>query len=300
MSRFLAALICFGAALLGAPSRSEAGVIPWMYDAIFGYGHAGYGGGYSGGGYGGGYMTGYAPAYPPRYVARMYRASYAFGGGDSYGYGATTNYAPWYGYSAGGACCSPCGTSACSPCGTGACGGGACGTGCENGCGTGCSGGNCGGSGSTNVPSTQPNVNERTGPTPTWASPANEKNAPADDFRSSSGAPRPAAGAGSPGTTPFNSYNPNAPNVEPNNSAPNFKPAPGEPGTPRREKTNEDNGAVTPRLSPINPGDKVAFKTPARFTRSGILPTFQLPTIVSAPPRTVPEPLVTPAVVASK
>jgi hypothetical protein len=92
-------------ALVGA--RADAGVIPWVYDSVFGYGWGyGYGGmpygGYGGYGYGGGYPVSYAaPAY-------------------------TTNYAPSYGYadySLGGeyladsSCCDPCSNG----CSTGGC-----------------------------------------------------------------------------------------------------------------------------------------------------------------------------------
>ena len=44
MTRSLAALACC-AALFGAPAQSDAGIIPWMYDSVFGYGPSG-GGGY--------------------------------------------------------------------------------------------------------------------------------------------------------------------------------------------------------------------------------------------------------------
>ena len=61
---------------LGTTSRAEAGVIPWLYDSIFGYGWGG--GGYGGGGYsygsgygGGGYGAGYAA---PMYSTPTYSA----------------------------------------------------------------------------------------------------------------------------------------------------------------------------------------------------------------------------------
>ncbi len=71
-------LVGFLVPCCGLTARSEAGVIPWIYDSIFGYGwggssygggHGGYGGGmpysagYGGWGYGGGYGSSYAPAY---------------------------------------------------------------------------------------------------------------------------------------------------------------------------------------------------------------------------------------------
>lgn len=97
------------------PHESQAGVIPWLYDAIFG--PPGSMMAYSGGGYyggGGAYTAGYAP----------YWSGYA----PAFGYGGcgpcqTTSYAP-------AGCCDPC-QSSCSPCGGGCavgspCSGGAC------------------------------------------------------------------------------------------------------------------------------------------------------------------------------
>lgn len=80
----------FTPALASVPA--DAGVIPWVYDSIFGYGWGyGYGGmpygGYGGAGYGG---------YPVSYAAPVY----------------TTNYGPGYGYSVADSCC-------CDPCSTG-------------------------------------------------------------------------------------------------------------------------------------------------------------------------------------
>ncbi len=56
---------------LGATTQAEAGVIPWLYDSIFGYG---WGGGYGGGGYGGGmqYGAGYGGGYGMGYSSPMY------------------------------------------------------------------------------------------------------------------------------------------------------------------------------------------------------------------------------------
>lgn len=79
----------FTPALAGAPV--DAGVIPWVYDSIFGYGWGhGYGYGMPYGGYGG---YGYG-GYPVSYAAPVY----------------TTNYGP--GYSLADSCC-------CDPCSTG-------------------------------------------------------------------------------------------------------------------------------------------------------------------------------------
>ncbi len=85
---------------LGAASQSEAGIIPWVYDTIFGYGGGGgrYAGGRGGmnsnvgygyGGWGGGYA--YAPAYSPVvYSAPAYApmsGSYTSLYGSEFGWG---------------------------------------------------------------------------------------------------------------------------------------------------------------------------------------------------------------------
>lgn len=99
-----------------AHTPADAGVIPWVYDSIFGYGW-GYGGmGYGGMPYAG---WGYGGGYPVTYAAPAYSANYG-----AY----TTNYGPSYGYSdysfggeylADNSCCDPCATGGCS---TGGCG----------------------------------------------------------------------------------------------------------------------------------------------------------------------------------
>ncbi len=306
MTRSLAALVCFGAALLGAPAHSEAGVIPWMYDAIFGYGHPSGGWGYGGGGTYGGYTTGYAPFYTASYGGASYGGG-SYGGG-SYGggncCGSTANYAPWTGYSygsSGDGCCSPCGAGGCNPCGGGDCGSD-CGTSCDPSCGNHCPGGNCGtssggtSSGTSAVPS-RPS-DQGAGQNPTYAPPiTNDRTPPRDQFGpadrnrggvgTGSSVP-PAAGFGAPA---------GGPPVDPNaNSAPGF--APGEPAPPRPGRRNEDSRHVP--QSPLTGGEKVAFKTPAKFSRTSLQPVFELPTIVSAPPRTIPEPTAAPTAMASK
>lgn len=109
-----------------APRAAEAGVIPWSYNAVFGYGPIfprRYG-----------YTAGYAPMYgTPVYSSPM-------GWGANYGPGSaawtpqmapvTTYYGPAY-YGGGvvnaGCGCNPCGYSACDPC-AGNCPGGDCST----------------------------------------------------------------------------------------------------------------------------------------------------------------------------
>lgn len=288
MTRSLAALACF-AALVGAPSASMAD--SWIGADSF---YRPYWGGYGWGSYGT-YTAGYAPSY----------------------YGYATGYAPW---SYGGSCCSPCATSCCSPCGTGcgsACGtgcGSACGTGCGSACGTGCGtscdpgcgnncpGGNCAtGSGTNTVPSTPADTG--TGQ-PTYAPPTNpnsdNRNPPEDGFRRAR-PESPAPGATGSGTTgsgatvPSGSFGTSGgTNVGPNDATP-F--APNNPSTPARpNRPNEDMGRAPKSLEP---GEKVAFRTPARLTRSSLEPTFELPTIVKVPSSTRPEATPAPTAVAS-
>lgn len=120
ISRRIAPVLCCAALCLGA-SQAEAGVIPWMYNAVFGYGpvfggsHAAYPG-WGGYGYGMGYSMTYpaGPAYGPGYIA----PSSPCGPG---GCGTSTlNYAPNLCDTCNPCVCDPC--DPCSPCGTGACG----------------------------------------------------------------------------------------------------------------------------------------------------------------------------------
>ncbi|MCA9080095.1 MAG: hypothetical protein KDA58_06020 [Planctomycetaceae bacterium] len=112
-------------------ASAQAGVIPWVYDAIFGYHGPAWGGRYMGGypaygwgGYGGYASYGYAPSYSvgygyaPGYVGG-YGASAGCGGCGT-GYSVSANYG-WSGYGCG--CATPCGCSPCSGgCSTGDCG----------------------------------------------------------------------------------------------------------------------------------------------------------------------------------
>lgn len=146
--RFVLTLLAAASILGSVPATSEAGIIPWAWDTLFGpvgsiqarragyYGGAYYGGGYYGGGYSAGCCSG-----PSQYVGfRGWRNGCCgsnYGGYSSYGYG-----------------CSSCG--GCSSCSTGGCGydcGYACGS-----CGTGCGVGGCA--------SGQCNVNYPPGTTP--------------------------------------------------------------------------------------------------------------------------------------
>jgi hypothetical protein len=271
MTRSLAALACF-ASLLGTPARSDAS--PWMYEDSFFRPY--WGSGYAWGGSSIGYTAGYAPFYSG-YVA---------------------SYAPW---AAGDACCAPCAPSCCNPCGN------ACGTSCDPGCGN-CPGGNCA-TGTSNVPSTP--ADSGSGANPTYAPPTSNpqsRTPPQDQFEPARNTPAPrnrdASGAGTtPSTGGFNPPATGGAIADPNTggSAPDFAPAQPQPGYfDRRDDQSRENGATTPKLNPIEPGDKVAFKTPVRITRSTIQPVFELPTIVSAPPVARPEAAPAPTAVASK
>ncbi|WP_437193527.1 hypothetical protein [Planctomicrobium sp. SH527] len=117
-------------------ATTEAGFIPWAYNAVFGYGPAfpnrgapmAYGAGYgpsapyyNGGFYGGGYSTQMTSSYGPYYGGGVdWSAGYGYGG-----YGCATNYG-----------CNPCGGSPCgvgcsgtANCGCDACGNDNCNTG---------------------------------------------------------------------------------------------------------------------------------------------------------------------------
>jgi hypothetical protein len=287
MTRSLAALACF-TALFVSPAKSEAG--PWMYEDSFyspSWGGYGWGTGYRG------YTTGYAPFYT----------------------GYVTSYAPW---SYGGACCSPCGTSCCNPCGTSCCSpcGSACGTSCDPGCGS-CPGGNCpGGNCATGAGTTPVESNPSdagTSGTPTYVPPTSNDNRtpPADQFQPAGTSPPPrnrdgqGTGTKTPSAGGFDTPTTGGTTADPNSSAPapDFKMNPAEPKPgyfDRKDDQSRENGATTPKLNPIEPGEKVAFKTPARFTRTRLQPMFELPVIVKAPPSTRPEATPPASAVASK
>ena len=87
----LCVLVGFLVPGFGVESRAEAGVIPWLYDSIFGYG-------WGGSGYGGGYAGGYGGGLP-------YTAGYGGYGYGGYGYGSGMSYAaPQY---SNPGCCTP-------------------------------------------------------------------------------------------------------------------------------------------------------------------------------------------------
>ena len=123
-------LLCgFLVPCLGTAAPTQAGVIPWLYDSIFGYGWggSGYGGGYGGGmpysaGYNGGYGSGmsYSPVYSaPAYSAPMMSSPAAPADGFY-----QSHYGPSLGYYDGGyssgyvadssCCCTPCSSGDCA------------------------------------------------------------------------------------------------------------------------------------------------------------------------------------------
>ena len=147
-------------------NTSEAGLIPWAYNAVFGYGPV-YPYANPGWGYGGGWGAPYygAPSYYSAPIQSFPSTSF-YGGG----------FATYSGYSPGIAdpCCNPCGT--CDPCGCDPCGAG------------GCPGGICGTVGT-------PIRGDQSGPAPTEASPSDagpppstfQRDPPIDDFNPAGG-----------------------------------------------------------------------------------------------------------------
>ncbi len=144
LGRIALTTFCFVGLIAGLASTTQAGIIPWAWNALFG----------PPGGYYGSYY-GPAPVYTSGY----------------YGYGTTSYYG---GYSSGyGSCCSPCGSSCspcgscCSPCGSScySCAGSSCAT---------CSGGTCASGVCSNTyvaPSTgqpAPDSGIQSGPPPTF------------------------------------------------------------------------------------------------------------------------------------
>lgn len=144
--RFLLTLVAAASILGVVPATSEAGIIPWVWDTMFGpvgsiqarqatYQSAYYGGGYSDGACCGATSAGayYGPARPMFVGFRGWRRNACCG---------NSGYAN-YGYAGGGYGCSSC----CNTCDTGC---SSCGTGCDGGYGQGCGAGGCA-SGQCNV-----------------------------------------------------------------------------------------------------------------------------------------------------
>lgn len=214
--------LCILAGLLvpvcGATSPAQAGVIPWLYDSIFGYGWGGqgYGYGYGGatpysvgyGGYNGygGYGYGYSsPVYAaPTYSTPVYSAPAVTSPGALPPADGTYNahYGPvigYYGYTAAygpawGSCCDPCNA---------------------------CSTGNCSTPVETGKPATPTPLNEEVPVTP-----KKQKGLPNDDME-----PRRDRGAGgSVGTDEVMPESENVPNRSRNSVDPDTMEAPLEEG----------------------------------------------------------------------
>ena len=189
---------------LGSGSSADAGLIPWSYNALFGYGPASPQYAYYGG-YGYGYDAG-----PVTYSA-------SYGGYTSNCCGQAVTY---YGPAPAGCCgsCNSCGS--CGSCATGNCGGG-CST-CGTNYGGDCS--NCGGAGCSNcAPSSTPAGSNLApqpdnGPKPTLADPP-RRPGETDQFN-------PAAGTGgrNPMGNPYGGQNtaPPAGNYNPGAADPRF------------------------------------------------------------------------------
>lgn len=274
-------------------SEASAGIIPWTYNAVFGYGSPWSGAyGYQGYGYPG-YSVGYAPdymagrtytaGYAPYYsagYAPVYSAGYPQAGCAG-GCGVSTSYAP------SGCGCSPC-QNGCSPCSGG------------------CANGDCG------VSNYAPSATQEPSPASTDAGtkgtpdsstqtfrkkelPADEFKpvVPGSDFRSTPPSERDSVvvpsrdnWSGTRGTTdaPPAGLTPATPAAEPNEVVPGglIRPAPAE---PRNDFFNESNevipGSTETRHLPAPPVANTSF-TPAR-QRLAIHTSYALPTVSRVP-----------------
>ncbi|MCB9952897.1 MAG: hypothetical protein H6824_18135 [Planctomycetaceae bacterium] len=243
ISQFAGGLTIVAALFMGAP-QANAGLIPFVYNSIFGYGPAW--GGYPGmhtAGYGPAYSVGYGPAYSTGYGPATYSTSYGYApnftdGFTNTGYGYAAGYGPgYYGGGLWGASYGPVGCG-CSPCECGSCLGG-----CGSCAGGDCASGDCGAN-------YQPSVN---GSEPT---PADSPNGtpPADDFTGSSNS-NPTGSGNSGSTIPTNpgtsgpggwtapAERPSSSVTPPGSNMLGPRPAPGEPG-----------GSTIPPASTIPPG----------------------------------------------
>jgi len=185
----------------GVPASAEAGLIPWMYNAVFGPSYAYYG-------YG-------APMYGAAYPGTRVMSSYYSPGWATY----TAGYGPAFSYDAYGSGLAGCGCS--SPCAACGCANGNCSSGnCASG---NCAGGNCGAG-------YAPDINNGPTPEPTQANPprnppvANPPTIPStsppiDDFTR---VPPRTNDSTIPNTNPMT--NPSVPSTIPNRTAPNAVP----------------------------------------------------------------------------
>lgn len=217
-------------------SSASAGIIPWTYNAIFGYGPA-----FPGGYYG-------APAYPAYPATPLPTATYYGPVGPAWGSGIAAGYGSY------GDCCNPC-PAPCDPCST-------CGSPCGPG---GCPSGNCG---SNYVPeaSDDPNSPQPTEVTPEGqpTPPTYQNDPPPDNFvpavpreedtrpnRSSIPNARPAPDSVLPET--------NRPNTNGNSNAPGFNDSDFTlPNTERSPAPSEPSGSP---MAPEQPDEVLPFGT---------------------------------------
>lgn len=296
MKRLVTAFLVASGCVLMNPQPSDAGVIPWTYNAIFGYGpYTAWRPNF--------YAPSYAPMYAPPAYTPTYGASYGYGSffGGYGGYPASTYAAPAcsscnsgvvvnYGpYDSG--CCNSCNTG-CSPCGDG----------CNSGCSS-CEGGSCGDSQPSPPPADPGGTYSGSVPekTPTYSSPDPSRNPAGDDFeraqRNLEGQGNSSPGSYNSGTSQPGSSIPGSslPNgtgnsefdggITPETGSSGFpdRPAPGEPGR-TRGNASEDMGSI-PEVAPIEFNAKVAFVTPAGFSRIHSEPRFRLPKAVASAQR---------------
>lgn len=248
---------------LSAPA--QAGLIPWAYNAVFGYGPvfpnrgapvaygAGYAPYYGGAYYGGGYPTSITSGYSPYYGGGMdWSAGYGYGG-----YGCATNYG-----------CSPCGSS---PCGDACSGQANCG--CDS-CGNNCNAGTA--PPLSNGPTPEPIQNQQKPAEPT-TQPTYRKDPPPDEFV--------------PVRPREQDSRPNLPNSTIPGSPRTNEPAPGTPGGNAPSSTipggnlpgnsgfpNSGNPAGNPGA--INPNSSVPGSTvPSSGLPGGTIPNSSIPSM---------------------
>jgi hypothetical protein len=262
-------LIVGGAACLasGSATTAEAGIIPWIYDAIFG------------------------PVGSQQALYGGYAPTYGAGYGVSYGSGSaipTSYYGPSYfgpaptlGLSGSSPCSSgACGTQAfygtasscCSPCGGSGCATGACGTGT---CGTGdCASGNSGAapySGATSSPVTPIPRREDAGPTPTYGN----------------GNPNPGTGStAAPGFGPTRNREPAPAPMNDAYEAPRpASPAstPPAPAGTRPAFPNDSEGADATPGPTLNLDDKITWRSTPSRQRLTLQPSYTSASVIRKP-----------------
>lgn len=268
------ALFAFTALTVGAPAKSEAQLIPSLWNSIFGpsWYYTGY---YGTGYYGPSYTTvGYSPT--------VYSASYL----DT-----TSFYAPSYSTSfyagLGSACCAPtcCPQTACSPCGVG---------GCSPCVGGNCPGGVCGANygGCDAGLDAQSGSNGRLQPTPDGNRNIPRTYDPAATNPMGTTNPPP-AGTTSPfgdRDEGFRPRNEPAPMTDPSRTESYRFESPEAETIPQR--TNSADGEQPEdatretgdelRLPPIDLDDKVTWRTVPERTRLNVRSTFKAPTVARA------------------